>query len=331
MENWRLKLVTDSFLDHIEQLRFEINERLQNFPLDSEPKYIYDPIKYIMEGRGKRLRPIIVNLVGTVYEANKNDLLNAGLAVELLHNFTLVHDDIMDQDNLRHGKATVHKKWDESTAILAGDGIYAIAQILITKVKTNPLKAVHAFNEATLYVCEGQAYDKEFEHNHEIVLGQYLTMIKKKTGWLIGFCAELGGILGNQPDSVINELQSYGMNLGIAFQIQDDILEIFSDSKSMGKSLGSDLIAGKQTILTVLARQNNAVRWKQKWEEIMNNDLQLAIEKFRIYFEKNSILELAKNMAKKYTETAQNNLRIIPKEKRAQLEQLTEFVWKREK
>lgn len=324
-------MVTDSFLDHIEQLRFEINERLQSFPLDSEPKYIYDPIKYIMEGRGKRLRPIIVNLVGTVYGASKEDLLNAGLAVELLHNFTLVHDDIMDQDSLRHGKATVHKKWDESTAILAGDGIYAIALILITKVKTNPLKAVHAFNKATLYVCEGQAYDKEFENNHGIVLDQYLTMIKKKTGWLIGFCAELGGILGNQPDSVINELHSYGLNLGIAFQIQDDILEIFSDSKSMGKSLGSDLIAGKQTILTVLARQNDAIGWKQKWEKIMNNDLQLAIEKFRIYFKKNGILKSAKNMAKKYTEVAQNNLRIIPKEKRAQLEQLTEFVWKREK
>lgn len=324
-------MVTNSFLDHIEQLRFEINERLQSFPLDSEPKYIYDPIKYIMDGKGKRLRPIIVNLVGTVYGASKEDLLNAGLAVELLHNFTLVHDDIMDQDSLRHGKATVHKKWDESTAILAGDGIYAIAQILITKVKTNPLNAIHAFNKATLYVCEGQAYDKEFENNHGIVLDQYLTMIKKKTGWLIGFCAELGGILGNQPDSVINELQSYGLNLGIAFQIQDDILEIFSDSKSMGKSLGSDLIAGKQTILTVLARQNDAVSWKQKWEEIMNNDLLLAIEKFRIYFEKNSILESAKNMTKKYTEAAQNNLQIIPKEKRAQLEQLTEFVWKREK
>lgn len=324
-------MVTDSFLDHIEQLRFEINERLQSFPLDSEPKYIYDPIKYIMEGRGKRLRPIIVNLVGTVYGANRDDLLNAGLAVELLHNFTLVHDDIMDQDNLRHGQATVHKKWDESTAILAGDGIYAIAQILITKVKTNPLKAINAFNKATLYVCEGQAYDKEFEHNHGIVLDQYMTMIKKKTGWLIGFCAELGGILGDQPDSVISELQSYGLNLGIAFQIQDDLLEIFSDSKSMGKSLGSDLIAGKQTILTVLARQNDPVGWKQKWEEIMNNDLQVAIKKFRIYFEDNGILEAAKDMAKKYTGDAQNNLRIIPKEKRAQLEQLTEFVWKRKK
>lgn len=324
-------MVTDSFLDHIEQLRFEINERLQSFPLDSEPKYIYDPIKYIMEGRGKRLRPIIVNLVGTVYGANRDDLLNAGLAVELLHNFTLVHDDIMDQDNLRHGQATVHKKWDESTAILAGDGIYAIAQILITKVKTNPLKAINAFNKATLYVCEGQAYDKEFEHNHGIVLDQYMTMIKKKTGWLIGFCAELGGILGDQPDSVINELQSYGLNLGIAFQIQDDLLEIFSDSKSMGKSLGSDLIAGKQTILTVLARQNDPVGWKQKWAEIMNNDLQVAIKKFRIYFEDNGILEAAKDMAKEYTEAAQNNLRIIPKEKRAQLEQLTEFVWKRKK
>lgn len=324
-------MVTDFFLDHIEQLRFEINERLQSFPLDSEPKYIYDPIKYIMEGRGKRLRPIIVNLVGTVYGANRDDLLNAGLAVELLHNFTLVHDDIMDQDNLRHGQATVHKKWDESTAILAGDGIYAIAQILITKVKTNPLKAINAFNKATLYVCEGQAYDKEFEHNHGIVLDQYMTMIKKKTGWLIGFCAELGGILGDQPDSVISELQSYGLNLGIAFQIQDDLLEIFSDSKSMGKSLGSDLIAGKQTILTVLARQNDPVGWKQKWEEIMNNDLQVAIKKFRIYFEDNGILEAAKDMAKKYTGDAQNNLRIIPKEKRAQLEQLTEFVWKRKK
>ena len=324
-------MVTNSFLDHIEQLRFEINERLQNFPLDSEPKYIYDPIKYIMDGRGKRLRPIIVNLVGTVYGANKDDILNAGLAVELLHNFTLVHDDIMDQDNLRHGKATVHKKWDESTAILAGDGIYAIAQILITKVQINPLKAVHAFNKATLYVCEGQAYDKEFENNHEITIDQYLTMIKKKTGWLIGFCAELGGILGNQPDSIINELQSYGMNLGIAFQIQDDILEIFSDSKSMGKSLGSDLIAGKQTILTVLARQNDALGWKQQWDGILNSDIQIALEKLRTYFENNGILKSAKNMAKKYTDAAQNNLQIIPEEKRIQLEQLTEFVWKRKK
>ncbi|MBU0529793.1 polyprenyl synthetase family protein [bacterium] len=324
-------MVTDSFLNHIEQLRFEINEKLQSFPLDSEPKYIYDPIKYIMDGKGKRLRPILVNLVGTVYGASKEDLLNAGLAVELLHNFTLVHDDIMDQDNLRHGKATVHKKWDESTAILAGDGIYAIAQILITKVKTNPLKAVEAFNKATLYVCEGQAYDKEFEHNHGIVLDQYLTMIKKKTGWMIGFSAELGGILGDQPASVINELQSYGLNLGIAFQIQDDILEIFSDAKSMGKSLGSDLIAGKQTILTVLARQNDEIGWKQIWDETKNRDIQVTIEKLREYFDENGILKSAKNMAKKYTEAAKNNLQIIPKEKRAQLEQLTEFVWKRKK
>ena len=324
-------MVTDSFLDHIEQLRFEINEKLQSFPLESEPKYIYDPIKYIMDGKGKRLRPIIVNLVGTVYDANKNDLINAGLAVELLHNFTLVHDDIMDNDQLRHGKATVHTKWDDSTAILAGDGIYAIGQILITQVKTNPLKAVHAFNKATLIVCEGQAYDKEFEHNYNIKLDQYLTMIKKKTGWLIGFCAELGGLLGNQPDSVINELHSYGLNLGIAFQIQDDILEIFSDSKSMGKSLGSDLIAGKQTILTVLARQNDPKGWKQQQNRIANSDIKEALENIRGYFIENGILEEAKKMTRIYTESAQNNLLIIPKEKRTQLEQLTEFVWKRKK
>lgn len=324
-------MVTDSFLDHIERLRVEFNDKLRNFPLDSEPKYIYDPIRYVMEGSGKRLRPIIVNLVGTVFGVSKDDLLNAGLAVELLHNFTLVHDDIMDQDNLRHGKETVHKKWDESTAILAGDGIYAIAQILITRVKVNPLKAVHAFNKATLFVCEGQAYDKEFEHNHEIILDQYLTMIQKKTGWLIGFCAELGGILGDQPEAIINELRSYGLNLGIAFQIQDDILEIFSDTKSMGKSLGSDLIAGKQTILTVLARQKDSIVWKQKWNETQDCDIQEALEKLREYFINNGILGSAEQMAKEYTEAAQKNLLIISKEERYQLDQLTEFVWKRKK
>jgi len=324
-------LVTDSFLDHIDQLRLELNEQLQNFALDSEPRYLYDPIKYVLNGMGKRLRPIIVRLVGDVYGASKEDLLNAGLAVELLHNFTLVHDDIMDHDNLRHGKATVHKKWDESTAILAGDGIYAIAQLLLTRVKINPLKAVHAFNKATLYVCEGQAYDKEFEHNSGVDLDQYLKMVKKKTGWLIGFCAELGGILGDQSKTVIYELRSFGLNLGIAFQIQDDILEIFSNSKNMGKSLGSDVISGKQTILTVLAGQKNSVKWKDKWKEIKKDSMQIAFKKLRTYFDENGILDAAKTMAKDYTNTAQNNLKIIPTEKRIQLEQLTEFVWKRKK
>jgi len=324
-------LVTDSFLDHIEQLRSDFNDKLNNFPLDSEPKYLYDPIKYIMEGKGKRLRPIIVNLIGTAYNVSQEDLMNAGLAVELLHNFTLVHDDIMDHDSLRHGKATVHKKWDESTAILAGDGIYAIAQILITKVTTNPLQAVHAFNKATLYVCEGQAYDKEFEHDNDIVFDQYLKMIEKKTGWLIGFCAELGGILGNQADDVIHALRSYGLNLGIAFQIQDDILEIFSDSKSMGKSLGSDLVAGKQTILTVLARQNNTELWNDKWKSVKNADVETALTELREYFKEDGILQSAKLMVQKYTEAAQKDLEIIPKNKRIHLEQLTEFVWKRKK
>jgi len=324
-------LVTDNFLDHIDNLRNEFNDQLDQFPLDSEPKYIYDPIRYIMKGQGKRLRPIIVNLIGTAYGASKEDLLNAGLAVELLHNFTLVHDDIMDQDSVRHGKATVHTKWDESTAILAGDGIYAIAQILITKVLVNPLKAVHAFNKATLYVCEGQAYDKEFEHDSKIVFDQYLKMITKKTGWLIGFCAELGGILGDQSDKTIDELRSYGLNLGIAFQIQDDIFEIFADTKLMGKSLGSDLIAGKQTVLTILARENDQEGWLHKWKSVGEMDIDQALIELRKFFTDTGVLASAKNLVQKYTEEAQNNLEVIPKERRAHLEQLTEYVWKRKK
>ncbi len=173
-----------TFQDKVADLRDRFNSVLRDYPLSDRPNYLYDPIRYVLKGEGKRLRPILVYLVGSVYNADDSDLINAGLAAELLHNFTLVHDDIMDQDDIRHGQLTIHKKWDESTAILTGDGIYAIAQLLITEVKINQLTAIKAFNKATLFVCEGQAYDKEFENNHSVTLDDYLLMIEKKN-WLV--------------------------------------------------------------------------------------------------------------------------------------------------
>ena len=164
----RLKLGTDTFLTKIESLRFEIDEALSNLKIPSEPAYLYTPIGYALNGGGKRLRAILVHLVGKLFGADKADMINGGLAVELLHNFTLIHDDIMDEDYIRHGKDTIHKKWDESTAILSGDGIYVISQLLISKIKNNTLSAIQVFNKASLVVCEGQAYDKSYENNSEI-------------------------------------------------------------------------------------------------------------------------------------------------------------------
>ncbi|MFC1581616.1 polyprenyl synthetase family protein [Candidatus Neomarinimicrobiota bacterium] len=321
----------DLYNEKLTLLKVELNSALKNYSLSRQPSYLYDPIRYVMQGEGKRLRPILVHLVGDVYDADKTDLLNAGLAAELLHNFTLVHDDIMDQDDIRHGQMTVHKKWDESTAILAGDGIYAIAQLLITKVKINPLKAIQAFNMATLYVCEGQAYDKEFENNYDITLDDYLVMIEKKTGWLIGFCAELGGILGDQSEQVVNRLRSFGLNLGNAFQIQDDILEIFSDNKAMGKSLGSDISSGKQTVLSILARRQNEDKWKTIWKNANSKNIQDGIEYLRNYFIQNKIYDEAKALAKNYIEAAKRDLMIIPEHKREWLINFTEVVLNRKK
>ena len=142
----------------------------------------------------------MVHLVGDALGADREDLINAGLAVELLHSFTLVHDDIMDQDNIRHGQDTIHEKWDESTAILSGDGIYVVSQLIISKIKTKTLAAIKAFNKAALIVCEGQAYDKAFENNYDISLSDYFLMIEKKTAWLIGLCAELSGIISDQTE-----------------------------------------------------------------------------------------------------------------------------------
>ena len=281
---------------------------MEALDIPNEPRYLYDPVRYVSKGEGKRLRPILVMLVCEKFGVDKTDALNAGIAVEMLHNFTLVHDDIMDQDTMRHGQQTVHKHWDESTAILAGDGIYAIAQLFMTRVKTNPLKAVRAFNKATLIVCEGQAYDKEFENNLGISLEKYILMIEKKTGWLIGLCAELGGILADRDDEMLSCLQSYGLNLGIAFQIQDDILEITSNAEDMGKSLGSDMEAGKQTVLTIMARDKYPGKWSESWEKWSTLEISSRIHEMKTFIEENGILSDAESLAKTYIDKAYQEL-----------------------
>jgi len=326
-----LKQVTESFLKRLESIRYATNQALRELPLEDSPVYLYEPVRYILDGEGKRLRPILVHLTGEAFDAQPEDILNASLAVELLHNFTLVHDDIMDHDDIRHGKPTVHFKWDESTAILAGDGLYAIGQLCISKLKTGQLDAVRAFNQATLMVCEGQAYDKEFEENNLISLSQYFTMIEKKTGWLLGLCAELGAILGNQDDNTRAHLQSYGLNLGKTFQIQDDLLEIYSDTSMMGKSLGSDVLSGKQTVLTILAREQYPQEWKSFYNHVRSLDMGDTLQQLRTFFIEQGIRELAERKAQECGTQAKESVKVIPEEKRKPLEAFTDYILNRKR
>ena len=326
-----MKQGTDLFSHQIESLRAEIDRALSKIDLPSHPEYLYTPIRYTLSGGGKRLRAILVHLVGDAFGADREDMSNAGLAVELLHNFTLVHDDIMDQDNIRHGKDTIHEKWDESTAILSGDGIYVVSQLLISKIKTKTLPAIHAFNKAALIVCEGQAYDKAFENNYDISLSDYFLMIEKKTAWLIGLCAELSGIISDQTEETNTQLRSFGLNLGRAFQIQDDILEIYGDVETVGKSLGSDLISGKQTILTVLAREDNQEEWLSSWKNIKKMETQTAILRLRDYLNRKNIIDKAYKYVEEYVGKARGKLDVIPLNHRDKLKKFTNIILKRVK
>jgi geranylgeranyl pyrophosphate synthase len=234
--------------------------------------------------------------------------MKIALAVELLHNFTLVHDDIMDNDNIRHGQAAVHSKWDESTAILAGDGINAIAQILLSGIPDRSNAICRFFNQATLEVCEGQALDKEFENDLSITEGQYLEMIEKKTGSLLGACAALSATLVGADQEVINYFDQFGRALGNGFQIHDDLLEIYGNPNEMGKSLGSDIAEGKQTLMVIKARN----LFGKEWGEIIGDPNRIDfMDKIRSFFTENGIENETKGLAQTYFDLARNSLEKI--------------------
>ena len=297
-----------TFNELITFIRKEVNRDLKRLPIPKRPVYLYEPIRFALRGNGKRFRPILVHLAGRANNADPDSLMKIALAVELLHNFTLVHDDIMDNDNMRHGQAAVHSKWDESTAILAGDGINAIAQILLSGIPDGSNEICRFFNQATLEVCEGQALDKEFENDLSITEDQYLEMIEKKTGSLLGACAALSTILVGAEQEVVNYFDQFGRALGNGFQIYDDLLEIYGNPNEMGKSLGSDIAEGKQTMMVIKARN----LFGKEWGEIIGDPERIDfMDKIRSFFTENGIENETKGLAQTYFDQARNSLEKI--------------------
>jgi len=297
-----------TFNELITFIRKEVNRDLKRLPIPKRPVYLYEPIRFALSGNGKRFRPILVHLAGRANNADPDSLMKIALAVELLHNFTLVHDDIMDNDNMRHGQAAIHSKWDESTAILAGDGINAIAQILLSGIPDRSNAICRFFNQATLEVCEGQALDKEFENDLSITQDQYLEMIEKKTGSLLGACAALSATLVGADQEVINYFDQFGRALGNGFQIHDDLLEIYGNPNEMGKSLGSDIAEGKQTMMVIKARN----LFGKEWGDIIGDPDRIDfMDKIRSFFTENGIENETKGLAQTYFDLARNSLEKI--------------------
>ena len=245
-----------------QQLSDLIEEKLSELHLPAKPGSLYDPVRYTLDLPGKRVRPYLTLIGCGLAGGNPQKALPAAIAIELLHNFTLLHDDIMDKADTRRGEPSVFKKWDSNTAILSGDAMYAKAFKQLQHYgndsqysKQQYVRILDIFLESAEHVCEGQAYDLSYENEEQVSIEEYLQMIEGKTAALISGSLTIGGAVAGADDSVSRQLQLVGQKAGIAFQIQDDLLDVIADPEKFGKQQGGDILEGKKTYLSLLALQ----------------------------------------------------------------------------
>ncbi len=231
-----------------------IEQEIKKQRYGKEPESLYEPIRYLMGLGGKRLRPMLTLLSYSLFKNDVRRMVKYAVAVEAFHNFTLMHDDIMDKAPLRRGMATVHEKWNTNTAILAGDVMLVKVYDTLLNIAPEKLRRVLiAFNKCAAEVCEGQQWDMEFENEQIVSDAQYIKMIRLKTAVLLGFSLELGAILGDASDADCIALRQFGTDIGIGFQLKDDLLDAYADPKKFGKQVGGDIIANKKTFLLIKA------------------------------------------------------------------------------
>lgn len=294
----------------------EVERILKKALAGRKPEQLYDPAYYIIESGGKRLRPLLVILSAKAAGGKYSDAYYTGAAVELLHNFTLVHDDIMDNAEKRRGRLTLHVKYDNHTAILAGDSLLAVAYENLLKDCNGNSKQVFAdFTKGLVEVCEGQSLDKEYETRASISLNDYIKMIRKKTAAMLEMCCSLGARLGNGSDEEIKALSSFGRNIGIAFQIQDDLLDITADETEFGKIIGGDLVEGKKTFLLVKALEKAKGKDKAAFVSLIKSKgiRRNQIPEYKELYGKLGVIEDAKKEIKKYTKRALRSLEVLKK------------------
>lgn len=231
-----------------------VNNYISELSYAHAPKSLYDPVEYVLSLGGKRIRPVLMLMAYNLYKENVAEILSPAVGLEIYHNFTLLHDDLMDKADMRRNKPTVHKVWDDNTAILSGDTMLILAYRYVSDCPSDYLKDVlDTFTQAALEVCEGQQFDMDFEHRNDVKEEEYLEMIRLKTSVLLAAGLKMGAQLAGASPEDAQHLYDFGVNIGIAFQLKDDLLDVYGDPKVFGKNIGGDILSNKKTYMLIKA------------------------------------------------------------------------------
>ena len=314
-----------------------VNDYLAQLPYNREPQSLYEPIKYVLSMGGKRVRPVLMLLAYNMYKENPESILSSACALETYHNYTLLHDDLMDNADLRRGHETVHRKWDANTAILSGDSMLVLAYERMAQCPKEKLAEVlHLCTETALEIGEGQQYDMEFENRTDVTEAEYIEMIRLKTSVLLACAVKMGAILADASAEDADNLYKFGEQIGLAFQLQDDFLDVYGDPAVFGKAIGGDITSNKKTFMLINAFNHATAEQREELSRWITAEQFDAAEKIaavtRLYNEI-GIDRMAKEKIEYYfAQSTQYLARVnVPEERKQELIAYTHDMMKREK
>ena len=314
----------------IAELTEKVTTALEQLPYDRQPQGLYAPIKYVLSLGGKRIRPVLMLMAYNMYREDVDRIMPVALGLEVYHNFTLLHDDLMDRADVRRGKPCVHKVWNDNTAILSGDNMLVMAYQMMSRCPSSALPSVISiFTETALQIDEGQQYDMEFEQRTDVTEREYLEMIRLKTSVLLACALQIGALLGGASEADAQALYAYGEKVGLAFQLQDDYLDVYGNFETFGKAIGGDILCNKKTFMLInaLAHAPEHLRAElQGWLAATEYDPAEKIEAVRHIYTQVGVDQMAKEQISFYIAQAEDALRALPiaEERKEILRQWTE-------
>lgn len=323
--------------DKISLLEKMINGAIEQVLVNDEPSSLFDPVRYILSIGGKRVRPLFTLLAADMFGADPEIAVEPALAVEIFHNFSLLHDDLMDHADLRRGMPTVHKKWNVNSAILSGDAMMIESYRHIVKVPPHLLsEVVHIFSDMAMDICKGQQYDMDFESRLDVSEEEYIEMIRLKTAVLLGSALKIGAILAGASSHESDSIYQYGVHIGIAFQLKDDLLDVYGDPKTFGKKIGGDILANKKTYLLINALRNSDSSQRREldtWMAATTYDPKEKIDFVKNLYDQLNLKTVAENLIEKYYLASLNFLSSIQvsDERKESLLQFSENLMYRER
>lgn len=319
------------------EIQEKVNAYIASLPYERKPKSLYDPIEYVLAAGGKRIRPSFVLMAYNLFHDDVDRILPVATALETYHNYTLLHDDLMDKADMRRGRPTVHKKWDDNTAILSGDTMLVLAYEHLAKCDTKYLKpALDLFTETALEVSEGQQFDMEFETRNDVAEVEYIEMIRLKTSVLLACALKTGAVVAGASDADANALYAFGEKVGLAFQLQDDLLDVYGDPKVFGKAIGGDITSNKKTFMLINAfnRADTETRAElERWTTATEFDPAEKIAAVTEIYNRLGIDKLAEQRIKEYFEQSRQHLDelSVSDDRKAVLREYTERMMNRKK